>query len=190
MKPFKGYESAKPYSEAEKLPVGAYVVKFMKGARVQEYDWGSVLLLPFDIDEGDFKDFFTQQYQSSQMEDKKYKGVFRMMLPKEDGSEKDRWTIRRFKTNIMAVEESNSGYHWDWNEAGLAGKKVGMLFQNQEWEYRGKTGWSASPYSLISIERVKEGKFKLPRDKPLKNKPTVQADEFRALVTDDGDLPF
>lgn len=194
MKPFKGYNEAKTYTEAEKLPAGAYVVRLLKGAREENYSWGSVLLVPFDIAEGDYKDFYTRQFTSSQMEDKKYKGVFRMNLPKEDGSEGDEWTLRRFKTNIVAIEESNSGYHWDWNEAGLAGKKVAMLFQNKEWEFNDHTGWTAQPHSLVSIDRFNTGKFKLPADKPLKNKKggisINPADDFTPLASDDGDMPF
>ncbi|MBQ3007945.1 MAG: hypothetical protein IJD80_00005 [Oscillospiraceae bacterium] len=194
MRAFKGYNERKVYTDAEKLPVGAYVVRLLKGAREEVYTWGSVLLVPFDIDEGDYKDFYTKQFQSSQMENKKYKGVFRMNLPKEDGTEQDEWTMRRFKTNMVAIEESNANYHWDWNEAGLAGKKVAMLFQNKEWEFNNQTGWSAQPYSLISIEKFREGKYKLPADKPLANKKggidINPADDFSVVKSDDGDLPF
>ena len=194
MRAYKGYNEAKVYTEAEKLPVGAYIVRLMKGARVEKYTWGEVLLVPFDIDEGEYKDFYTKQFQSSQMEDKKYKGVFRMTLPKEDGSEQDEWTLRRLKTNFVAVEDSNPNYHWDWNEAGLAGKKVGMLFQNTEWEFDGKTGWSAQPHSMKSIDDIRDGKYKLPADKPLKNKKggidINVDDDFKPIASDDGDLPF
>lgn len=165
-----------------------------KGARVEEYTWGSVLLIPFDIAEGDYKDFYTNQFKNSQMEDKKYKGVYRLNLPKEDGTEQDEWTMRRFKTDMVAVEDSNPGYHWDWNEAGLAGKKVGLLFQNKEWEFNGSTGWSAQPHSMRSVDDVRQGKYKLPADKPLKNKkssPDINPDDdFKVVASDDGDLPF
>lgn len=194
MRAFKGYNEAKVYTETEKLPAGAYVVRLLKGARVEASEYGETLLVPFDIDEGDYKDFYTRQFQSSQMEDKKYKGVFRMRLPKEDGTEQDEWTLRRLKTNLVAVEDSNAGYHWDWNEAGLAGKKVAMLFQNKEWEFKNQTGWTAQPHSLISIEKFREGKYKLPADKPLANKKggidINPADEFEPLKSDSGDLPF
>jgi len=35
MKKIANFDSVKPYIDVEKLPVGAYVVKLMKGARVE-----------------------------------------------------------------------------------------------------------------------------------------------------------
>lgn len=195
MKPIKNFNDVKPYTDAEKLPAGAYIVKLMKGARVESNQYGEVLLVPFDICEGEYTGFYTAQFQNSQMEDKKYKGVYRMNIPKEDGTEKDGWTMRRFKTDILAIEDSNNGWHWDWNEAGLAGKVVGMLFQNKEWEFNGSTGWTAQPHSLRAVQDIRDGKFKLPADKPLANKKTdisitPSLDDFSDIASDDGDLPF
>lgn len=195
MKPFKNYDNTKPYTDTEKLPAGAYIVKLMKGARVESYSWGEVLLVPFDIAEGEYKDYYTNQFKNSQLEDKKYKGVYRMNLPKDDGTEQDGWTMRRFKTDIMAVEDSNSGYHWEWDENTLAGKTVGMLFQNREWEFNGSSGWSAQPHSLKAVEDIRNGKYKLPADKPLANKKpsiSIEVDDTAdfTVVSDDGDLPF
>lgn len=194
MRKFSGYDKAKVYTDAEKLPAGAYIVRLLKGARVESTPYGEVLLVPFDIAEGDYQNFYTNQFRESQMEDKKYKGVFRMNLPKDDGTEKDEWTMRRFKTNIVAVEDSNPGFKWAWNEQDLEGKYVGMLFQNKEWEFNGKTGWSAQPYSFKSIEDIRAGKYKLPADKPLADKKggidINVDDDFKPIASDDGDLPF
>ena len=72
---------------------------------------------------------------------------------------------------------------------GLKGKIVGCLYQNREWAYNGKTGWSAQPHSFIDVAKVRSGEFKLPADKPLdaSQKP-VSVDI--AADTDEEDLPF
>ena len=187
MKKIANFDSIKPYTDTEKLPVGAYVVKLMKGARVETSEYGETLLIPFDIEEGDYKGFYTEQFQNSQLEDKKYKGVYRMRLPKEDGTEQDGWTMRRMKTDLTAIEDSNPGYHWNWDEASLAGKLVGIVFQEREWEFNGQQGVTAQPHSMKSAEDIRAGKFKLP---PLKKLQKGALDDFSKVVSDDGDLPF
>ena len=52
----KGYDDVKPYVQQERLPAGGYVLKIMKAEEVK-YDWGSVLLISFDVAEGECKDF-------------------------------------------------------------------------------------------------------------------------------------
>ena len=69
MKQFSGYKAEAPVRK-EKLPAGGYVAKIMD-AREVEYSWGSVLLISFDIAEGEHKDFFKNDYRSQQQEDKK-----------------------------------------------------------------------------------------------------------------------
>ena len=56
MKKLKGYESAKPYSEQERLPAGGYILRVLN-VEYQENDWGDVIILSFDIAEGEYKGF-------------------------------------------------------------------------------------------------------------------------------------
>ena len=103
---------------------------------------------------------------------------------------------------IAAVEESNRGYTWNWDERTLAKKEIGILFRNEEWEYEGKTGWATRPFRAISVDSVEDGSYTIPNDRPLKNKPApVQtpaydnypvpgASDFTMLENDDAQLPF
>ena len=56
MKAFGGFKPEKSASR-DQLPVGGYIAKILNAEEVT-YDWGSVLLISFDITEGDYKDFF------------------------------------------------------------------------------------------------------------------------------------
>ena len=195
MKKFNNWENVKAASEFVPLPAGGYIVE-LKNAKVKEYknqngDAFERFEIAIDIAEGEFKDYYANDYCNQTNEDKKWKGVLRLYMPKEDGSEQDEWTKSRFKSFIEAVEDSNPGFHWDWDESKLRGKKIGCLFRLEEWEYNGKTGKKAQPFKAVSVEKIKSGNFKIPKEKLLeKNEsaPTAPTPEFRDIP--DEDVPF
>lgn len=175
MRKLNGYEKASAYSSQERLPVGGYVLKIMD-VKYQENSWGDVIILSFDIAEGEQKDFFADNWKSQTGEDKKWKGTYRMRVPADDGSEQDEWKMRRFKTDMMNFEESNPGYHWDWEEQTLKGKLIGALFNNKEYEFNGRHGFFTNCHSLTTVEKIRSGKFEIPEDTLLNqsNKPQMQ----------------
>lgn len=198
------WESVQTFSERPKLPVGAYVCK-IKNAVVKNDGYGDQLCILFDIVDGEYAGFYAADFKANQREDKKWKGVLRYWLAKDDGSEKDEWTKSSFKGLITSIENSNRGYIWNWDESTLAGKEIGIVFRNEEWEYSGKTGWTARPYRATSVDSVADGSFTIPKDKPLKNKATGDfggytapvpnyggsyGDSYTRLDDDDAQLPF
>ena len=172
MKKFNGYDEIKAYQEKERLPRGAYILKILNAEEVTN-SFGTVLVFSFDIAEGEFKDFYRQDYNNQFQEDKKWKGTYRLFEPREDGSQRDAWTKSKFKGVMTAFEESNPGYHFDWDEKKLVGKLIGGLFINKEWEMGDRSGWFTS-------------------DKPLKKEGTAAAQEFATMASDDedADLPW
>lgn len=192
IKQFNGFKAERSGGAREVLPAGGYVDKIMD-AKVQEYTWGNVLVLSIDVAEGDYRDFFRRDYQENTNEDKKWRGTYRLNLPKDDGSEKDEWTKRTFNNAIWAIEESNPGYSWNWDERTLKGKTVGVLYRNKEWEMNGNTGWTTECCALASAEDIRNGKFRMPKDKALPKKETggfAGFSSFASTDDDDGDLPF
>ena len=194
MKRLNGYEQAQAYTNPDRLPVGGYVLKILNVA-YQSNDWGDVIILSFDIAEGEFKGFFENNYKAQTGEDKKWKGAYRLMVPADDGSEKDEWKMRRFKTVITNIEESNPGYHWNWDEQTLKGKIIGALFNNKEYEYNGRHGFFTNYHSLIAVERIRSGKFEIPADtlirKDSPQHPTASGDGFMNIPDGlDDELPF
>lgn len=168
------YDRNNVYREAERLPAGGYIIKILKAEELN-YSWGDVLLFNFDIAEGEHKDFYADNYRNQQGEDKKWKGQFRLNIPKDDGSEKDQWTQKKFNTTMANIEDSNPGYRFEWDENTLKGKIVGALFNNKEWEMNGKTGFATACHSFVTAETIRSGKFKIPADTLLKNRPTTSA---------------
>ena len=188
----KQYSGAKAErrTSREPLPAGGYVAKIL-AAQVQNYDFGDMLALSFDVSEGQYKDFFKKDYAANQNEDKKWRGVFRISIPKDDGSEKDAWSKAAFN-DMIAVFETDPGFHWDWDETKLKGRTVGVLFRDKEWEWDGRTGWTTECCALTTAAEIRNGDFKMPKKKPLKKAESAPAASsgFSALTDDDGTLPF
>lgn len=167
IKKFGDYKQTKAYTDAETLPKGAYVVKIM-GATVEENSNGQYIKIGCDIAEGEFKDFYANQYKQDQREDKKWKCNYLLNVPKDDGTQEDGWTKRKFKTFTEALEDSNEGYHFDWDEKKFKGKRFGGLFNEQEYEKNdGSVGKTVKIGKVISVQALKEGKYKMPEDKIL-----------------------
>lgn len=192
----KNWDDVREFSDRPKLPVGAYVCK-VRQAVVQSMDCGDQLCILFDIVDGEYAGYYQADFDANQQQDKKWKGVLRQFIPKDDGSEKDEWTKSAFKGMVTAFENSNRGFVWNWNEKDLAGKEVGIIFRNEEWEYNGKTGWAVRPFRATSVDNVADGNYRIPDDKPLKNRPVdnysaAPATQNGAFETpdDDGELPF
>lgn len=183
----QNWENVQVMTDRAKLPLGAYVCQ-VKQVSVQRTDYGQQLIILFDIAEGEYKDFFQKDFRANQNPDRKWRGVFRQWLPKDDGSENDEMTKRIFKGMITAFENSNPGYRWNWEESSLVGKTIGILFRNEEWSMNGKSGWAVRPFRAMTADKVNSGDFTLPKDKPLKTTEEVMP-SFQP-VADDDDLPF
>ena len=194
------YNGAKAERRAarEILPAGGYVAKILD-AKVQHFDFRNgdsvdKLILSFDILEGQHAGFFKRDYNQNTNEDKKWRGTYRVNIPKDDGTEQDGWSKNTFNGVIWALEDSNPGFHFDFDETQLKGKIVGVLFRNKEWEWEDKTGWTTECCALTGAEEIRSGKFKMPKDKPLKKSgSTMSAPSgggFAEVTDDDGTLPF
>lgn len=162
IKKFADYETTKAYTgDAFKLPAGGYICKII-GAKVEDYSWGQVIAIAFDINEGDQKDFYKKQFDANISEDKKWKGTYRLNVPKDDGSQQDAWTKRRFKTFTDALEESNSGYHFDWDETKFKGKLFGATFAETFYIVKdtGNCGTYTAVYDIVPVEKIRKNAFR------------------------------
>ena len=198
MKAYEGFEAKKSTATTEALPAGGYVAKIMK-AEIAEYSWGDVLIISFDIAEGDYKGYFRKRWDADASSDygQKWKGNFRLNIPSEKSKYPDS-DKRAFNNAIWAIQVSNPKYKWAWQEETLKGKMIGVLFRNKEWEKDGNTGWTTECCTVTSVDDIRNGDFTIPKDKPLKNTSTtrtsaqeVSAAAFETAATvDDDEVPF
>ncbi len=170
MKKFTNYEETKTFMAATKLPAGGYVCRIIDAAvKTYENENGvyQKLELCFDISEGDYEGFYADNYRKQYYAEKSWKGVYRLGVPTDDNSEASEFCKRLFKTVIKSVESSNAGYSWDWNEASLIGKTVGIVFRSEEWTVSDRRGWRTAPYMFMPADNIRTGDFSIPRPKPL-----------------------
>lgn len=201
----QNWDNVQAFTERRTLPVGAYVCR-IKNAVVRNTEYGDQLFILFDIEDGEYAGFYKEDFDRNTRQDKKWKGVLRQFLPRDDGSQKDEWTKSSLKGLITSIEESNRGYTWNWDESTLSKKLIGIIFRNEEWEYEGKSGWAVRPFRACSVDTVADGSYTIPKDKPLKNKETgnsfggfaapapsygsAPAMDYGAQSEDDDELPF
>ena len=159
MKAFNNYDEAKKSADAAgaaKLPVGAYVCK-IKQVRYENGDKGDRIVLAFDVFEGEFKDFFANQFEANTNEDKKWKGRVNIFVPKDDGTDLDAITKRSFAGWVSAIEKSNPGYLWDWDEQKWADKLVGIVFGNTGTIIEGKEVVYTEARFAVEVQKVRDG---------------------------------
>ena len=204
MQRYKGFEPKASVGGSDPLPAGGYIVKIL-GAK--EEPWknggGSSLVVSFDVSEGEYSGFFADQYKANTNENKKWKGNLRVTIPDENSEYFDSQK-QTFNSTIGAIEESNAGYHLDWGpvERGdwsqLKGKQVGVLYRNKEYDVEGRTGWTTEAAYFTTVDYIHSGNIKIPKDKPLKNKPPVSTSGFASsassgfaeITGEDDHLPF
>lgn len=161
MKRFNGYEEAKKAAESQgypKLPAGGYICKIM-GVRAEELSWGNRIVVQFDIDEGEQKGYFKKQYEANTSEDKKWKGVARITVPADDGSDEDARTKKKLARWISGFEKSNDGYTWDWDENKWKGLKIGILFRETGSNINGKDIVYTEAVVGCPVEQIEKGTY-------------------------------
>lgn len=180
---FKDYDKTQVYGNFKSLPKGAYIIE-IKDAKVKESDGNQRIELAFDIADGEYKGYYADNYKNQKDEDKKWKGIATLWVPKDDGTEQDEWSKRRFKTFTTALEDSNPGYRFDWDETKFKGKKVAGLFRYKDFEGDdGKPHRTLQLNSYCSIDDFKKGNYKLPKDY-FKHGWTEDGDTSAPSVTD------
>ena len=185
-------EKTKEYGDFQMLPRGGYVCVIMDTKIEDRADGSQVIILAVDIAEGEYAAYF-QQDLARQTENKTWHCRYWLNVPKDDGSERDEWDKRKFKTFTTSLEKSNEGYKFDWDESKFKGKLIGGLFNYREFETSsGTVGEAPNLAQFRSVDAIRKGDYKLPKDKKLANvspMPTSSAnvDSFAAAEID---IPF
>lgn len=192
MKQFKGYERKEQY-EYEALPKNAYIISLLRVKEEANKDnTGTYLKIAFDIAEGEFAGFYKKAFENDSREDKKWNNdaVLYINVPKDNS---EQWMIDNFNKFMTAVEDSNEGYHWNWDENTLKDKLVGAKFCIEQSEYDGRIYDHTKAKWFIAAQKIRDGKFgKLPNDKLISTKANSGAGDFVNIpdnITDE-EIPF
>lgn len=182
---------------SEQLPTDKAYVCEIKGAKEVDYTTDNGYRvhrvdIALDVCEGEYEGFYQKKFDDSQDEDKKWKGVVKLNIPKFDGTEKDNWTVKSFNTQFVAIEDSNPGYTWNNVLDSLKGKKIGLVLRDKEWEFNGNRGFYSEPYKLISVSNARAQKFRKPNTKYLSSESTGDVASGFTPISNavDEELPF
>ena len=182
---------------SEQLPTDKAYVCEIKGAKEVDYTTDNGYRvhrvdIALDVCEGEYEGFYQKKFDDSQDEDKKWKGVVKLNIPKFDGTEKDNWTVKSFNTQFVAIEDSNPGYTWNNVLDSLKGKKIGLVLRDKEWEFNGNRGFYSEPYKLISVANARAQKFRKPNTKYLSSDSTGDVASGVTPISNavDEELPF
>lgn len=197
MKPIEGYDTTRAATgEYETIEPGAYVLTVKTVTEEASSTGKAGVRIYFDIAEGDHRDYYKRQYDADTRAQKKWAGTKWQMT---EGS-----GLSFFKGFITAIEESNPGYRWNWDERTLTDKRIGGIFRREEYRKTdGTTAWTTRILSFCSVDTARKG-VEPPKDKPLEDRPAqagfapqtgyipsayTQSPKFEEIKTDD-DLPF
>lgn len=175
------------YGESKRIVAGGYICKIVACQTEKSKAGKEMLVVNFDIAEGDFKDFYYERYKNAPRnqnspQEPKWGGKYYILLEGENYE-------GRLKAFITSVEESNAGYTWDWDEKSLKGKLFGGIFREEEFEYYGQIFTNAKLWQIRSVATIRNGEFEIPRKKEYVPSTQEMATQMFQPITDD-DLPF
>lgn len=184
------YDKAAAYDgSGERLPAGGYICRILKAWVETTLGGSEQIALALEIVEGEYAGFAKRQYESRKANNPnaKWACIFKQFTLGTDGQ-----TNPYFKGMLKSIENSNSGYRWDWQEAGLANKLIGMIFQEEEFEATdGTIKTTVRPAFPRSVQRIRDG-VEVPEirrlNKQSANTNTLQNKGFTPI--DDDELPF
>lgn len=191
---FNDYEKVQAFGERRFLPKGAYVLKIMGTKMATSKNGNQYIRVSCDIADGEYMGYYTADYRSQKgdINEKKWRCYTDVYIPKNDGTEQDATTKRRFKTFVTCLEHSNDGYEFDWDEAKWKGLLIGGLFNQKQYK---KADGTKSMYTQLkytcSVDRVIAQDYRLPEDEFLEEEEVAVTQMFEEL--NDGDeetLPF
>ena len=188
------YNETAVFSEtSRKLPAGAYEIKIIRAEEQND-----TLCILFDIAGGELKDYYLDKFNDDKKfnpDNAKFKGVYRLWYETEGNSdelnERNRKSMKTALERIKSSNNLNIDFSREWDGARLKGCRVGMIFRDEEYDFNGHKGFSARPYSIITLDSFRKGNYTLPQAKTLSGVPAanVSAPEMVQTPLDD-DLPF
>lgn len=188
MKPLgKAYrDSEASTGDFKKLPEGGYVVKILT---VKDEDKKEYLSIVYDIDEGEFKGFYSDEWGKS------HPYAHQIIKSYKETA------FGMFKGFLRAIDETHGTTFEAQAEKGLkeqelVGKTFGVVLGTEEYETnRGDVKTRLYAKTILPAEKIRKGEFTVPALKKLENqsafsKAVSPAPEEGFTPLSDADIPF
>lgn len=173
MKPINNWSEVKAAGTYERPGAGGYVCIIKK---VTDDPNKELLHIEYDIAEGQFKSYAADTAERA--------GFWPLDFTKSYKTK----ALGFFKAMIEAIEKTNNGYVWTWDEKTLVNKGVGIVLREEEYETRdGKVKVRLKPYEFKTANEIRSGEFSVPERKLIDH---VTATPTMADEEDTGELPF
>lgn len=157
-----GYDEAQAAQSGEfkTIAPGWYPAVICKVAEGATQNGTEFIEFWIDIIDGEYTRYYEKDYKA-QTGDRKWRGTLRFFTSER--------ALPMLKAGITAIEESNTGYKFDWNEATVKGKKVGVGIRREQYEATdGQLKFTNRPFMFRDIKKVITGELEVPKDKLLK----------------------
>lgn len=176
MKRIENWDSIVESTSFKRLTPNGYICKILK---VEDHPEKEYLKIYFDIVKGDDKGYFKKQYDGDTRKEKKWPNAGTFIRSYKDS------TASMFKGFTNAVEKSNKGYKWDFDEKTLVNKVVGLIiadeqYQNQKGQVRVRNYVAA----VRSVETIEKGEYEIPALKELTTTKTTTSTPANDPITD------
>lgn len=188
----KNYNDAEASGSFERLPAGGYVCRIKsvkdcpKGFKAGEPDKGDYIEVVFDIAEGQYKGFYSDDWGQ------KHPFAHQFVMSYKETA------FGMFKGRLKAIDESNgtdfvSAAVKGLDEQQLVGKLVGLVIGYEEYiSDRGEVRQRAYVKEVRSVDKIRSGDFRTPDVKPIEESKAPKAedprDDFSPLGEED--FPF
>ena len=200
----KAYDEININEEFEKLELGGHKGIIIKAEEYTSDFSGKKSLKVYVDTASDDKqpEYFKKQYENDTRIDRKYPNGAIKYVPL--GEEENQ--IKMLKSFLTCVENSNTNYTYDWNKEvdQLKGKKIGIVFGQEEYTSQdGTTKLATKLNQFRSIDKVDN--VQIPKVKMLdgtyveydeyakkndKLNPQKMKDMFGDIIVETSDLPF
>lgn len=167
MKRIENWDSIVESTSFKRLTPNGYIVKILT---VEDHPDKEYLKIYFDIVKGDDKGYFKKQYDGDTRKERKWPNAGTFIRSYKDSA------ASMFKGFINAIEKSNKGYQWNFDEKTLVNKVVGLIiadeqYQNQKGQVRVRNYVAA----VRSVETIEKGEYEIPALKELTTTKTTTA---------------
>ena len=167
MKRINNWENIQESTSFKRLTPNGYICKILN---VEDHPEKEYLKIYFDIVKGDDKGYFKKQYDGDTRKERKWPNAGTFIRSYKDSA------ASMFKGFTNAVEKSNKGYKWDFDEKTLVNKVVGLIiadeqYQNQKGQVRVRNYVAA----VRSVETIEKGEYEIPALKELTTTKTTTA---------------
>lgn len=166
MKKPENYDTTEAMTgEFKQLPPGAYNCIIRDAHEITSQSGKNMLQLRLDIADGEYKDYFKNQYISAGKKygDAKWRGIYNQLTEGD--------SLGYFKGLIQDIETSNPGYKFNFDEKTLINRQIGGVFGREQ--YRNTNGeLKFAVKCLYCVDRPRVKDITPPPDKLLEQAKT------------------